>query len=370
MPQRESTARVISRIQRLCCAGLGQAVVPELLREVAEHVRTQTPMFFAMNSSFKTTSFYSTHPDATEHILLYLQEFEEEREREVTWSASELFMKRRHSSVEEFLEQRVKVSPSDYYKSEMYNRVARPLGWERGLQANIVAGGRQTATLSFPRGANDPLFSKRDMRILETIAPFVAHTLTERSSGGAFVEGDDRGLIIVDDKCTPQHVSREARRLLLMARFPAWSPMIVDRFRMGPLPEEVVRLCQSVSVWSETRPLLAPPVWRHRNEWGEFVFRIFRTDQSSPDLPASRLIGISIERREPLRLKLLRRLGELPLSNRETDLCLALLEGHSRAEIAERLGIGEATAITHCRNLYGKLDVHNRSELAEKLHAL
>jgi DNA-binding CsgD family transcriptional regulator len=79
---------------------------------------------------------------------------------------------------------------------------------------------------------------------------------------------------------------------------------------------------------------------------------------------------VAIERREPLRLKLLRRLGELALSARETELCLALLDGDSRGAIAERLGISETTAITHTRNLYNKLDVHNRMELVEKLQAI
>jgi DNA-binding CsgD family transcriptional regulator len=67
-----------------------------------------------------------------------------------------------------------------------------------------------------------------------------------------------------------------------------------------------------------------------------------------------------------------RRLGELPHSHRETELCLALLDGASRGAVAERLGIGigETTTITHCRNLYNKLGVHNRIELVERLTAI
>jgi DNA-binding CsgD family transcriptional regulator len=124
-----------------------------------------------------------------------------------------------------------------------------------------------------------------------------------------------------------------------------------------------------VAAWSEANPLATPPVWRHKNDWGEFTFRVFRMEQNV-GLPTPRLLGVSVERREPLRQKMLRRIGELPLSTRETELCLALLDGDSRGAIAERLGISETTAITHTRNLYGKLDVHNRTELIEKLHAM
>jgi DNA-binding CsgD family transcriptional regulator len=41
----------------------------------------------------------------------------------------------------------------------------------------------------------------------------------------------------------------------------------------------------------------------------------------------------------------------------------------ARAEIVDRLGVSENTAINHCRNLNGKLGVHSRAELVEKLHA-
>ncbi len=85
---------------------------------------------------------------------------------------------------------------------------------------------------------------------------------------------------------------------------------------------------------------------------------------------AARFIGISINRREPLRLKLLRRINELPLSNRESQLCLGLAAGRSRATIADEMGVNEHTVITHCRNLYAKLDVHTRAELIEKLRAM
>jgi DNA-binding CsgD family transcriptional regulator len=58
------------------------------------------------------------------------------------------------------------------------------------------------------------------------------------------------------------------------------------------------------------------------------------------------------------------------LSPREADFCLLLAAGHSRPEIAERLGVSEHTAITHGRSVYAKLGVHNRVELLDRLRAL
>jgi DNA-binding CsgD family transcriptional regulator len=275
----------------------------------------------------------------------------------------------RRSPVGYYFERRVKVDHNEFYKSDYYNMLMAPLKWERNLAVGVVGSGRPLATIQLPRRAKEPDFRKRDIRLLEIVTPFIAHALTDRQEDSRYVESEDRGLVIVDEKGTVQHASREARRLLLTVRFATSSPRMSFGVGSSPLPAEVVRICRNIAAWSETRPISAPPVWRCRNEWGEFVFRIFRMDGEAV-LSASRLIGIFIERCEPLRLKLLRRFGELPLSNRETECCLALVEGLSRTEIAERLGVSEMTAVTHCRNLYGKLNVHSRAELAEKLRVL
>ncbi len=66
-------------------------------------------------------------------------------------------------------------------------------------------------------------------------------------------------------------------------------------------------------------------------------------------------------------MKLVRRVGELPLSSRESEVCLLMAYGESNEEIAERLGISRHTAIAHGRWIYNKLDVHNRAELVQKL---
>jgi DNA-binding CsgD family transcriptional regulator len=78
-------------------------------------------------------------------------------------------------------------------------------------------------------------------------------------------------------------------------------------------------------------------------------------------------LGVTVHRQEPLALRFSRRMDDLPLSAREGEVCLLLLSGHSRPAIAERLGVSQHTAIAHCRNIYGELNVRNRAELAAKV---
>ncbi len=81
------------------------------------------------------------------------------------------------------------------------------------------------------------------------------------------------------------------------------------------------------------------------------------------------MIGVTVERFELLALKLWRRVEGLPLTGRELEVCQLMALGLPRAEIAERLGVSEPPAVNHCRNLYGKLAIHSRAELVEKLQA-
>lgn len=350
-------------------------MIPALLREVDKYFPSGIGALFVRRASnLAPNGLYSNDPNCFGAFRTYLQEFEGRTletavVRSVAEVTAELGMSYWHDNpVVDFCETYLKVDWSAWTRSAYYNEICKPLRWGRSTVVSIATHQHLLGRMALPRTVDDPSFTMRELRLLKAIAPFIAHALTEQQPGGPFVDGDDRGLVIVDATGAIQHAGREGRTLLMLARYATNTPLAATRLGDG-LPEEVIRLCQRVAAFSDATPLPTPPVWRCKSGWGEFVFRVFRMEQVSA-LPSPRLLGVSIERREPLRLKLLRRIGELPLSTRETELCLALLDGGSRGAIAERLGIGETTAITHCRNLYSKLDVHNRIELVEKLHAM
>ncbi|OUO89881.1 hypothetical protein B5F40_09395 [Gordonibacter sp. An230] len=51
------------------------------------------------------------------------------------------------------------------------------------------------------------------------------------------------------------------------------------------------------------------------------------------------------------------------LSNRETDVLELIMRGRDVARMAETLFVSENTVRSHCKNLYRKLDVHNRQQV-------
>jgi DNA-binding NarL/FixJ family response regulator len=56
------------------------------------------------------------------------------------------------------------------------------------------------------------------------------------------------------------------------------------------------------------------------------------------------------------------------LSNRETEIVRCVAAGLRNAEVAERLLIGESTVKTHLNNIFQKLGIRDRVELALYAH--
>lgn len=195
---------------------------------------------------------------------------------------------------------------------------------------------------------------------MEWIAPFAAHALAPGRTDERLAETDDRGLIIATLAGEMRYLSPQAARLVAIARHPVL--LSAAGSLPGPgaaLPPEVMRVCRDLVRIFEEKAASAAPVCQLRNPWGTFTFRAYWLDRAAGP-HAKPLIGITVERLEPLALKLWRRAGDLPLSGREIEVCVPLALGQSRAEIAS-LGVSENTAINHCRNIYAKLGVQGRA---------
>ena len=70
---------------------------------------------------------------------------------------------------------------------------------------------------------------------------------------------------------------------------------------------------------------------------GQFVLRAYQLN-TMPGADEPSLAGITIERREPKRLALLREIELLPLTDREKELCLLLGCGESEKSAARFIG--------------------------------
>ena len=362
--------KAIASIRRLSCLGLGsQIAVPTILGELHVLIPSHSNQFFWAGPNQELANLYDEGDVLLPFIPLYMGEFHNRREREIVFTFTETMRRSRRSEVMRYREKTLKVDENRFENHDFYNLVMRPTGLHDALQLTVAEHGRSVGLLHISRACRDPEFTERDRQLLLSIAPFIAHAQVPRTTDERLVESEDRGLIIATPAGEIEYLSLQAGRLLAMTQHPVLvSPGVSLPGPGAALPPEVLRLCHDLVRIFEDKTPSAVPVFQVTNAWGAFTFRAYWLDRTAQQ-HAAPLIGIAVERREPLALKFWRRAEKLPLSGREIEVCLPLALGRSRAEIAERLGVSENTAINHCRNIYAKLGVQSRAELVEKLQA-
>jgi DNA-binding CsgD family transcriptional regulator len=76
---------------------------------------------------------------------------------------------------------------------------------------------------------------------------------------------------------------------------------------------------------------------------------------------------VQLRRQEPTLLQLSQAMRRLALSPQQKEVGLLVAQGKSNPEIAGALGVSLNTANYHVKQLFTKLNAHERSEVAPKL---
>ena len=368
MPHRRSkeSKQALARIQRLCCLGIGsEMLMPHLMREVTKLVPSRGGLFYWLGPDFEFTNCYTTYsPSLAE---LYFKEFNATRAESALLRPLCQFKGRPMSNSVVQLGEHLVVDPATFLRSDLYNLIYRPADIYDTLILLVRETGRTYGSLQLHRSPREPPFEPRHVKMLKSIAAFLAHGMTRAVIGEeTFADGDgDSALFITDRDGRLRHVGAQAQHLLMMALNPCFSRTADWRNLGAPIPE-IAQLCCSLSTVAEGEVEQFPPCLRLRNPWGEFVFRAYwfgPTDGAEQ----VREICITIERRLPRALALQRRVEYLPLTGREKQVCLLLAHGRSRRDLADAMGVAIGTIITHRSRIYAKLGVHSRAELLAAL---
>lgn len=338
--------------------------MPALMQELHALVPSHANAFFWADARLQISNVYHPRVGAPA-IALYLNEFHNRRECEVVTGFAERL---RHGRKVSSLYQMLKVSHAEFYRHDYYNRVLRALDTYDFIRVAVREERVVLGEVVLHRARGEAAFSAQDEARLAALAPFIAHALT--ASGDLqcpLADSDDSGLIIVDLNGKPRHLSPRARQLLYLATHPTISAHTIRGGDLA-LPAGVIQLCKTLTGVFAGDEYAPAPKWIHRNAWGGFCFRAYWLNDGDPEVAS--LIGITVNHQEPLPLKFVRGMEKLPLSPRQMQLCLLMLGGHTYRAIAKRIDISERTAINHAQEVYAKLNVHNRSELVNKLMLL
>jgi DNA-binding NarL/FixJ family response regulator len=95
------------------------------------------------------------------------------------------------------------------------------------------------------------------------------------------------------------------------------------------------------------------------------VLRAYSISDTPQPVEAS--IAVRIQRQEPTLLKFVDALSGLGLSPKQREVALGLAKGSSNREIAAAMGVSINTVAYHIKQLFQRLDTHDRQQMIAKI---
>ncbi|MEP6701645.1 MAG: LuxR C-terminal-related transcriptional regulator, partial [Betaproteobacteria bacterium] len=355
-----------AHVRQLCCLGLGgRAIMPALLSAVRELVPFDAAEFAWIDSRGDLTNLYAEPMLPADVMHFYFHRSEAGGDLPVS-----LTFRTRAAQSDPVTTLTVTDSMR---QTEFYRNVLVHLGAEHVLFCVIRDRDRPLGQLSLFRNARRPAFGAADRSAIGAVAGYIAHGLDDSFGAGRY-SGVDQGyrdteqqaMLTLERDGTLRHCSSAARRLLLYVTLDS-----LNRGTVGQQDEAITALTRELAQQltavfkdgDESRAI--PPGMVVTNRWGRFVLRAFwlTDDAHAPDA----LIGVQLRRQESTVLRLSQAMRRLSLSPQQKEVGLLLAQGKSNPEIAGLLGVSLNTANYHVKQLFSKLNTHERSEVAPKL---
>jgi DNA-binding CsgD family transcriptional regulator len=361
---RSTANRAEAQFRQICCLGLGEAALPAIFSELRGIFPSLSSTFFFADVRGGFAGAYDPNgPDDPARTKLFFDVFLNKRDQEI---AGHSFAAAMTQVGVHDLQTSTRLDERSFSRTDMYNLILRPMGHGPNyMRMTIRERGRGLGLIKVYRELSDKHFTQRDKQRLAGLGGFFAQALsTPPPINADLVDSGRVGQIIANFDGKLLYFSDAGRRLLLLASH-THDPPSSDFGPVLTLPPPIVRLCRNMARVVANDLDASVPAYHCRNLWGGFTFR--GQWLSGEGLQSSGLVSITITHQEPKAVRLLRRVGEMPLSARESEVCMLLASGTSFEAIADRLGISKHTAIAHGRSIYGKLEVHSRAELQSKL---
>ncbi len=202
-------------------------------------------------------------------------------------------------------------------------------------------------------------FSTAEKAALCRLVPMIASALRieENFNSCALATNEsEAGLVLFNGAMEIQSASCRGWKLMQLAQFNDSSGDIaschsglIDRLRAHFGADGVSRTSQFV----------------YQNSWGSFELVLHRLCDA--EIQPNQALAVSIYRQEPLALNVLRGCRNVRLTEKQTEIALLLVKGHSYDVVAKQLRIRPTTVVDHVRKMYDKLGAVNRSELITAL---
>ncbi|MDX2220224.1 MAG: helix-turn-helix transcriptional regulator [Burkholderiales bacterium] len=354
---------LLAHIRQLSCLGLpGQTLVPAMLKSVREYVGAESAGFFWVDARGEMTDLYAERVLPAPLMKLYFERHYDGPEI----SFRDAFRQRARAA------EQVIASTADaaLQRTSYYNEILRHLDAHHMLYAIVRDQGAPLGQLSLYRPKSASAFGAAERTALNEVSRFIAHAVARNSAASTesagYLDSEDEGLVLADQK--GRIVQGGSPALLLLSRA-AGRPLSANHAVLVPgqrVPAFVLELI------SDLLRLLAkksapPPANIRDTPWGRYAVRAYLLGDQPDD--ADGLVGIQIRRLESVILRMSEAMHQLELSPQQREVAILLAKGCSNPEIAEALQVSRNTAIYHIKQLFTRLDAHDRGEALQRILA-
>jgi DNA-binding CsgD family transcriptional regulator len=344
----EADAAVFRALRALCYRGLDSTALRERIGDrLAAHLRASS---YCFGTSDPATSLpvhsvtVGLEPDAMDVFLRLL----------LTTPALDFGLWSGRPQRVARLEELVDDVERDPYMTE----VLQPDGLRYDVQVACVSGGRSWGHICLRRREHDGPFEAHDLRLLAALAPHMASGLRAAATRAALAAtpGSSTGVVVLGPNGEIELASGVAQRLF------AWPTSGTRHSILSALRILAARL--ECALGDEDADAI--PVFTVLDETRQETYRLRAERVEGADGRPHGLV--LIEPASSLRpAASLTALEELGLTRREAEVSLAVLRGRSTVEIAAELVVSPHTVHDHLRNVFAKLGVSSRQQLAVRL---
>lgn len=351
-------SNVIAHLRRLCCSGLSKEIV------IGEFLQAVPMLILSSNNTFSAT-------DAQLYPQYHIAGFDisgmQQTIAEVTTSFHTLERQRRalawfkeHPAITD-----ARILDPAFYQSDLYQLVYRRFDMHHVLWMPVTQAAKAAGVVGLYRSKSQNPFGNQDMAMLGHLLQYVSHALAagDEPQEGPYYDTGRSGMLIMNAQGAILGLSKEAEQLLSLARM---SRLVIERRHQDRLTEKLAQLCRTLTAVYRGEAVQAPR-YCHTNPYGQFLFRAYRLHEHGEE--PSNLVGMTIEHREPVALKLMRAMQHLPLSPMQQEVAHCVAQGMSFKHIAQRLHIKPTTVKDHVGKIYNKLDIGHREQLLPRLLA-
>ena len=338
--------------------------MPALLRAVRDLVPADSAEFFWVDANGEMTNHYAEQMLPADVMSFYFR-------RAGAGGEHPLFASFRTRAAQEDPVTSLTVTES-FRRTELYRSVMQHLGAEHALYCVIRERGRSLGQLSLYRSGQRAPFVASERMAIAGVANYIARGLDDSFGSGklpasdmGWQDTDHQAMLTLERDGTIRHCSSAARRLLLY--------VTLDSVNYATICQQDASICEVMRGMADQVTAArrredstpAPAMMTVTNRWGRFVLRAYwLTDDVGA---ADALIGVQIRRQEVTVLRLSQAMHGLLLSPQQKEVGLLLAQGKSNPQIAGALGVSLNTANYHVKQLFTKLNAHERTEVAPKL---